>query len=99
MTRGQIVFYALLALIALIQALGLSTWILVVHLCFITACVLTAKLWFKIMRAVWDISERKSQKAFLVWFGGGFGLIYPLTIYWWIYGSVLEAVRQWVQAQ
>ena len=98
MSRGQIVFYALLALIALIQALGSITLVWVVHLFFIAITAVSLSLWVKTWRGVWDRCERKSQKFLTLWFGG-FGVILPALIIWTFHQGVLQIVQQWIEAQ
>ena len=98
MTRGQIVFYALLALIALVMALGLTTLVWVVNLLFIAVAAGSIFLWVKTWREVWDSCERKSQKLLVLWFGG-FGVIGPPTLIWIWHRPVMQTIYQWIEAQ
>ena len=98
MSRGQIVFYAFLALIALIQAFGLTALVWLVHLFFIALAAGSISLWVKTWRAVWSRCERKSQK-FLVLYFGGLGVIFPPLLVWRIDQAVLQALSQWIEVQ
>ena len=98
MSRGQIVFYALLALIALVMALGLTTLVVVQYLLVIAGLTAFAVLWVKTWRGVWDRCERKSQKFLVLWFGG-LGAITTTLFIWRIGHMALVDVYQSLQAQ
>ena len=98
MTRGQIVFYALLALIALIRVLGPTTLVLVQYLLLIAGLTAFVVLWVKTWRGVWDRCERKSQKFLTLWFGG-LGTIVTTMFIWQLGHMALVDVYQSLQAQ
>ena len=98
MTRGQIVFYALLALIALIRVLGAITMVLVQYLLLIAVCTAWVILWVKTWRGIWDRCERKSQKFLTLWFGG-WGAIAPPVAFWYAGHMALVDAYQSLQAQ
>ena len=98
MSRGQIVFYAFLALIALIQAFGLTALVWLVHLFFIALAAGSISLWGRTWKEVWNRCERKSQKLLVLWFGG-FGVIAPPLLVWRVHQAVLQALSQWIEVQ
>ena len=98
MSRGQIVFYAFLALIALIQAFGLTALVWLVHLFFIAVAAGSIALWVKTWRALWSLCERKIQKLTVLYFGG-LGAILPPLLVWRVHQAVLQALSQWIEVQ
>ena len=98
MSRGQIVFYAFLALIALIQALGLITLVWVIHLSFIAIAVGFTILWGRWWMWLWDEAEEGIQKGCLTYLIV-LGYLIALCVFWGFDVWISEAAQKWIEAQ
>ena len=98
MTRGQIVFYAFLALIALIQAFGQIAAVWVVHLSFIAIAVKFTILWGRLWMWRWDEAEEGIQKGCLTYL---MVLVYliALSALWGLDSWISADVQKWIEAQ
>ena len=98
MSRGQIVFYALLALIALVMALGLTTLVWLVHLSYIAIAVRFTLLWIKALKRMWNDAEDKVE----IWCANIVvvtGYLMSLTLLWGLDVWISEAAQKWIEAQ